>query len=199
MNKEQLKKKVKEIIKYLSTEYPEAKTHLEYKTPFELLISTVLAAQCTDIRVNKDMVPLYQKKYKTPRDILDDGTDNFRDNIKSITFPNNKAKAVIAMCEQLVKDFNGKVPNTMEELTKLAGVGNFKRVTERLGLTENKDPEKIEMELKELVLSDEQFNFSLRIGEHGRQICDAKKPKCDICFLNHLCPSKNLFNKPNKK
>jgi endonuclease III len=221
MNKELLKKKVKEIIKYLSKEYPEARTHLEFNSPFELLISTVLAAQCTDIRVNKDMVPLYKKKYKTPQDILDDGIDNFRNNIKSITFPNNKAKAVIAMCQQLVKEFDGKIPGTMEELTKLSGVGrksasvilgncfgqnaviivdtHVKRVTERLGLTENKEQDKIELELKEIVPPYEQFNFSLRTGEHGRQICDAKKPKCDECFLNHICPSKNLFNKPNKK
>ncbi|MFA5403905.1 MAG: endonuclease III, partial [Ignavibacteria bacterium] len=209
------------IINLLSVEYPEARTHLEFSSPFELLISTVLAAQCTDIRVNKDMVPLYKKEYKTPQDILDDGIDNFRNNIKSITFPNNKAKAVISLCEQLVRDFSGKVPNTMEKLVKLSGVGrksasvilgncfgkkdviivdtHFKRVTERLGLTENKDPEKIEMELKEIIPSDEQFNFSLRIGEHGRQICDAKKPKCGECFLDYICPSKNLFNKPNKK
>lgn len=221
MNKEQLQKKVKEIIKLLNREYPEAKTHLDFKNAFELLISTVLAAQCTDVRVNKDMVPLYKSKYKKPKDILSDGIDNFRNNIKSITFPNNKAKAIIALCEQLEKDFKGKVPGTMEELTKLTGVGrksasvilgncfgqndviivdtHLKRVTERLGLTEKKDPDKIEMELKEIVPDEEQFNFSLRIGEHGRQICDAKKPKCEECYLNILCPSKNLFNKSNKK
>jgi endonuclease III len=221
MNKGQSDKKIKEIIKLLSTEYPEARTHLEFKTPFELLISTVLAAQCTDVRVNKDMVPLYKKKYKTPQDILNDGLDNFRNNIKSITFPNNKAKAIIALCEQLVKEYNDKVPGTMDELTKLTGVGrksasvilgncfgqkdviivdtHFKRVTERLGLIESKDPEKIEMELKEIVPHEEQFNFSLRIGEHGRQVCDAKKPKCEECFLSNICPSKNLFNKPTKK
>ncbi len=220
MTKEQLKKKVNEIIKLLSIEYAEARTHLEFKNPFELLISTVLAAQCTDARVNKDMVPLYKTKYKKPKDILEDGLENFRKNIKSITFPNNKAKAIIALCEQLEKDFNGKVPKTMEELTKLKGVGrksanvilgncfgqkdviivdtHLKRVTERLGLIKNKDPEKIEIELKEIVPNEEQFNFSLRIGEHGRQICDAKKPKCEECFLNHLCPSKNLFNKQKK-
>jgi|WetSurMetagenome_2_1015567.scaffolds.fasta_scaffold37112_4 endonuclease III len=221
MDKEQLKKKAKEVIKYLSTEYPEAKTHLEYTTPFELLISTVLAAQCTDIRVNKDMVPLYKKKYKTPQDILKDGIANFTNEIKSITFFNSKANAIMKMCEQLVKEYKGKVPGTMEELTKLSGIGrksasvilgncfgqkeviivdtHFKRVTARLGLTEKDEPEKIEMEMKEIVPPDEQFNFSLRIGEHGRQICDAKKPKCEECFLNHLCPSKNLFNKSNKK
>lgn len=220
MIKELLKKKVKEILIHLSREYPEAKTHLEFKSPFELLISTVLAAQCTDVRVNKDMVPLYKEKYKTPKDILNDGLENFRNNIKSITFPNNKAKAIIALCEQLVKDFNGKVPGTMEELTKLKGVGrksasvilgncfgkkdviivdtHLKRVTGRLGLILNSDPDKIETELKEIVPAEEQFNFSLRIGEHGRQICDAKKPKCEVCFLNYICPSNNLFNKPKK-
>lgn len=220
MIKELLKKKVKEILTLLSREYPEAKTHLEFKSQFELLISTVLAAQCTDVRVNKDMVPLYREKYKTPDDILNDGLENFRKNIKSITFPNNKAKAIIALCEQLVKDFNGKVPGKMEELTKLTGVGrksasvilgncygkkdviivdtHLKRVTGRLGLILNSDPDKIETELKEIVPAEEQFSFSLRIGEHGRQICDAKKPKCDVCFLNYICPSKNLFNKPKK-
>lgn len=220
MIKELLKKKVKEILIHLNREYPEAKTHLEFKSPFELLISTVLAAQCTDVRVNKDMVPLYKGKYKTPKDILNDGPENFRNNIKSITFPNNKAKAIIALCKQLVKDFNGKVPGTMEELTKLTGVGrksasvilgncfgkkdviivdtHLKRVTGRLGLILNSDPDKIETELKEIVPDEEQFNFSLRIGEHGRQICDAKKPKCEVCFLNYICPSNNLFNKPKK-
>jgi len=99
MDKEQLKKKAKEVIKYLSTEYPEAKTHLEYTTPFELLISTVLAAQCTDIRVNKDMVPLYKKKYKTPQDILKDGIANFTNEIKSITFFNSKANATLQISQ----------------------------------------------------------------------------------------------------
>lgn len=220
-NSENLKDKVKEILKLLAKEYPNAKTHLEFKSAFELLISTVLAAQCTDVRVNKDMVPLYKSIYKTPKDILNDGIDNFRNNIKSITFPNNKAKAVIALCEQLVNEFNGKVPGTMEELTKLAGVGrksasvilgncfgykdviivdtHLKRVTEKLGLIKSKEPEKIELELKEIVNQNEQFNFSLRIGEHGRKICDAKKPKCENCLLSIMCPSKNLLNKPNKK
>jgi endonuclease III len=221
MNKTQLKNKVSEIIKLLAKEYPEVKTHLDFKNPFELIISTVLAAQCTDIRINMVMPPLYKKKYKSPQDILKDGLVNFTNEIKSITFFNSKANAIMKMCEQLVKEYKGKVPGTMEELTKLSGVGrksasvilgncfgqkdviivdtHFKRVTARLGLTEKDEPEKIEMEMKEIVPPDEQFNFSLRIGEHGRLICDAKKPKCEDCFLNHLCPSKNLFNKPNKK
>ena len=214
MKSDILKKRAQEIIKKLEQEYPDSKSHLEFKNAFELLISTVLAAQCTDIRVNMTMPPLYKTKYKSPKDILKDGMDNFRQNIKSISFPNSKAKSVLALCQQLVDDFNGQVPNTMEELTKLTGVGrksasvvlgncfgkkdviivdtHFKRVTTRLGLTENEDPVKIEMDLKELIPPDEQFNFSLRIGDHGRTICDAKKPKCPECMFNKSCSSVRL-------
>lgn len=221
MNKTQLTGKVKEILKLTGREYPEARTHLDFKNPFELLISTVLAAQCTDVRINMTMPPLYRKKYKSPQDILKDGLANFTNEIKSITFFNSKAKAIMALCGQIVKDFNGKVPETMEGLTSLSGVGrksasvilgncfgkkdviivdtHVKRVSERLGLIKSKEPEKIEMELKEIVSPDEQFNYSLRIGEHGRQICDAKKPKCTECFLSDLCPSKKLFIDKAKK
>lgn len=221
MNKKELSGKIKEILKLTGAEYPEAKTHLDYTSPFELLVSTILAAQCTDIRVNIVMPPLYKKKYKSPQDILNDGLENFTKEIKSITFFNSKAKAIIRMCEQLVNDYGGKVPDTMEELVKLKGIGrksasvilgncfgqkdviivdtHLKRVSERLGLIKNKEPEKIEMELKEIVEPEKQFFFSLMISEHGRQTCDAKKPKCEICFLGHLCPSKKLFLKPNKK
>jgi len=214
MKNDILKKRANEIIKKLAQEYPDSKSHLEFKNPFELLISTVLAAQCTDVRVNMTMPPLYKTKYKSPRDILKDGMDNFRQNIKSISFPNSKAKSVITLCQQLVDDYKGQVPQTMEELTKLTGVGrksasvvlgncfgkkdviivdtHFKRVTTRLGLTENEDPEKIEIDLKELIPPDEQFNFSLRIGDHGRTICDAKKPKCSECMFNKSCPSVKL-------
>jgi len=214
MKNDILKKRANEIIKKLALEYPDSKPHLEFNNPFELLISTVLAAQCTDVRVNMTMPPLYKTKYKSPKDILKDGIDNFRQNIKSISFPNSKAKSVIALCRQLVDDFNGQVPKTMEELTKLTGVGrksasvvlgncfgkkdviivdtHFKRVTTRLGLTENDDPEKIEMDLKEIIPPDEQFKFSLRIGDHGRTICDAKKPKCAECMFNKSCPAAKL-------
>lgn len=210
MKKTQLKGKVIEILKRLKQTYPEAKIHLQFTTPFELLVSTVLAAQCTDERVNSIMVPLYKTKYKGPKDIIKDGLENFRANIKSITFPNNKAKAILKMCQQLDEFFGGRVPETMEELTKLEGVGrksanvilgncfhkrdviivdtHLKRVTERLGLIENSDPDKIEQELKTLVPENEQFAFSLLIGEHGRQICKARKPLCKDCVLIDLCP-----------
>ena len=208
MNK---KKAALEIVKKLSEEYPYVKCHLDFEKPFELLVSTVLAAQCTDIRVNMVMVPLYKSKYKSPADIIKDGEDNFRENIKSINFFNNKAKAVLSICKTVVEKYKGEVPGTMDELTELAGVGrksasvilgncfgkndviivdtHLKRVSARLGLIENDNPEKIEIELKEIIPAKDQFYFSMRIGEHGRQICKAKNPNCKECFLNDICPS----------
>lgn len=205
-----LKNRASEIIKRLSVNYPEFKSHLEYKNSFQLLISTVLAAQCTDIRVNMTMTPLYKSKYKTPQDIINHGAEEFVKDIKSITFFNNKTKSIIAICESLIKDHKGKVPDNMEDLTALPGVGrksasvilgncfgqkdviivdtHLKRVSQRLGLTENDNPEKIEMDLKKIIPDNEQYDYSMRIGEHGRTICDAKKPKCSECFLNDICP-----------
>lgn len=211
MKKPALKKLSSEIVDRLAKEYPDVKCHLDFKSPFELLISTVLAAQCTDIRVNMVMTPLYKSKYKKPADIIKDGLDNYRENIKSINFFNNKAKAVLSICNSLVNEFGGKVPDTMDELTSLAGVGrksasvllgncfgrndviivdtHLKRVATRLGLIENDNPEKIEAELKEIIPDDAQFYFSMRIGEHGRQVCKAKKPDCEGCGLNDICVS----------
>lgn len=211
MTKASLKKYAVEIVKRLAKNYPEAKCHLDFKTPFELLISTVLAAQCTDVLVNKTMTPLYRTKYKSPKSILDDGAENFRNEIKSINFYNNKTKSVMAICEALERDHKGKVPSSMDELTKLAGVGrksasvvlgncfgkndviivdtHLKRVSIRLGLTNSDKPEEIETDLKELIPDKDQFQFSMRTGEHGRMICHARKPQCSECFLNDVCPS----------
>jgi len=127
-------KQAKEVLKRSNLEYPEAKCHLEFNSPFELLISTVLAAQCTDIRVNAVMVPLYKSKYKKPEDILFDGLDNFRSKVKSINFFNNKALAIFSICEDLKLKFRSKVPETMEELTSLKGVGR-KSASVILGFT----------------------------------------------------------------
>ncbi|MCI0472921.1 MAG: endonuclease III, partial [Ignavibacteria bacterium] len=123
MANEDLVKKAGVIIKRLSENYPDAKCHLEFKSPFELLVSTVLAAQCTDERVNKTMVPLYKSMYKSPGDVLKEGHDKFRDNIKSINFFNNKAKSILALSDTVETKHKGKIPSTMEELTELPGVG----------------------------------------------------------------------------
>lgn len=211
MKKDELKKLAATVVKKLGENYPDAKCHLDFTNDFELLISTVLAAQCTDVRVNMVMVPLYKKKYKGPADILKDGLDAFRDEIKSINFFNNKSKAVISICESLQGKYGGKVPNTMDELTSLSGVGrksasvvlgncfgkedviivdtHLKRVAARIGLIIESDPDKIEIELKKIIPDAEQFHFSMRIGEHGRQVCKAKSPDCESCFLNDICRS----------
>lgn len=211
MNKTQIRKLAATVVKRLGETYPDARCHLEFSNEFELLVSTVLAAQCTDVRVNMVMVPLYKSRYKNPQDVLDDGLDKFRDEIKSINFFNNKSKAVLALCGKLVNEFGGRVPGTMEELTSLDGVGrksasvvlgncfgkndvvivdtHLKRVASRIGLIEEFEPDKIENELKGIVPAEEQFHFSMRIGEHGRQVCKAKSPDCETCFLNDVCRS----------
>ncbi|MCB0722599.1 MAG: endonuclease III [Ignavibacteriae bacterium] len=211
MTEADLKKYAKEVVRRLAKHYPDSKTHLDHNNAFELLISTVLAAQMTDVGVNKVMGPLYKSKYKKPQDILKDGFEKFRDNIKSINFYNNKAKAVISLCQDLVDNYGGKVPGSMEELTKLKGVGrktanvvlgncfgkkdviivdtHLKRVSLRLGLVDSDKPDKIEQELSDIIPQNDQFSFSMRIGDHGRQICTARKPDCEHCFLNDICPS----------
>ncbi len=211
MTEAELKKYAGVIVKRLAKHYPDSKTHLDHNNPFELLISTVLAAQMTDVGVNKVMGPLYKTKYKKPQDILKDGLEKFRDNIKSINFYNNKSKAVISLCEDLVNEYGGKVPDTMDELTKLKGVGrktanvvlgncfgkkdviivdtHLKRVSQRLGLVDSDKPDKIEQELSAIIPPKDQFDYSMRIGDHGRLICKAKKPDCEGCFLNDICPS----------
>ncbi|MDZ4711357.1 MAG: endonuclease III [bacterium] len=211
MNDPSLKKFAKIIVTRLREHFPEVKCHLEFKTPFELLISTILAAQCTDLRVNLVMTPLYRSKYKSPDDIIKDGEENFRSNIRSINFYNNKARNAVEVCKKLINEYNGKVPDEIDELVKLPGVGrktasvvtgncyrkndviivdtHLKRVSARLGLIKADDPDKIELELKEIIPADEQFKFSMRTGELGRQICKARKPDCENCFLNDICPS----------
>jgi len=214
---EKKKAKAKVVLNKLSKLYPEAKCHLDFSNEFELAVSTVLSAQCTDEIVYKTMVPLYAKKYKSPSDIKKDGIENFRDNIKSINFYNNKAKSVIGLVEKLITDFESKIPESMEDLISLPGLGrksanvirgnsfgkkdcvivdtHFKRVASRLGLIENENPEKIEFEVKEFVSENDQYDFSMRIGEHGRVVCNAKKPKCEICGFTDIC----TFYKENKK
>lgn len=205
------KSRALKILDKLSNEYPGAGCHLDYKNPFELLISTLLAAQCTDERVNAVMVPLY-KKYKTPRDFLTLTQTELEHELRSINFYRNKTKSVLSCCASLVNEHKGEVPNTMDELTKLAGVGrktanvvlgncfgrpaimtdtHLNRVSQRLGLTDSDKPEKIEMELKEIIPDEQQVKYSHVIGQHGRSICKAKKPLCAECAVCLMCPSCN--------
>ncbi len=202
------------ILDILSNEYPDAGCHLDHKDPFQLLISTLLAAQCTDERVNTVMVPLY-KKYKTPADFLKVKPEELENELRSINFYRNKTKSVISCSKMLVEKYNGEVPHTMDELVELAGVGrktanvvlgncfghpvimtdtHLIRVSLRLGLSSNDKPEKIEMELKEIIPDNMQIKYSHVIGQHGRTICKARKPLCDECAVCKLCPSCNKVN-----
>jgi len=205
----QKKQRASKIVDILATEYPGARCHLDYNNPFELLISTLLAAQCTDERVNAVMVPLY-RIYKSPEDFLKLSQAELEHELRSINFYRNKSKSVLACCKMLMEDYGGEVPRSMEELTKLAGVGrktanvvlgncfglpaimtdtHLNRVSARLGLTDSDKPEKIEMELKEIILDDRQVMYSHLIGQHGRTICKSQKPLCVHCVICKLCPS----------
>lgn len=180
-----------------------------------MLISTILAAQCTDALVNKVMGPLYKKKYKGPKDFLRVSDEEMQRDIYPITFYRNKTKSVKKCCVALIDKFKSKVPDTMEDLLTLGGVGrktanavlgnafgkpaiitdtHVIRVSQRLGLTENDLGDRVEEDLLELIPAVKRTKFSLTVGDHGRQICKARKPKCPDCVINELCPSRDLYS-----
>jgi endonuclease III len=208
-SKEKKKARALKIIDALEREYPNAACHLHFKNPFQLLVSTILAAQSTDVGVNKVMDELY-KKYKTPADFAKAKPEVLEKELSSINFFRNKTKSVIKCSTSLVEKFGGEVPKTMDELVELAGVGrktanvvlgncfgipaimtdtHLNRVTQRLGLVDTDVPDKIEAALKEIIPDNKQVKFSHLIGEHGRNVCKSRKPLCDECVINKLCPS----------
>jgi len=203
--------RIKEIINILEKIYPEAKTALKFENPFQLLIATILSAQTTDERVNKVTSTLF-KKFKKPEDFVNANLDEIMEEIKSINFYRNKAKNIKKLSEILVKEFNGKVPDKMEELVKLPGVArktanvvlsqaygkaegivvdtHVRRVSNRLGLTKNTDAEKIEKDLMKIIPEEKWIDFPFRLILFGRNICKAKNPDCKNCPLYKICPSK---------
>lgn len=202
----------KKIFDRLKKEYPGVRSALNFKNPFQLLISTILSAQCTDERVNIVAKELY-KKYKKPEDFLKVSSQELEKDIYSTGFYRNKAKSIKNCCEKLVRDFGGKVPADFEALNKLPGVGrktasvvagngfgipaiavdtHVIRLSNLLGFIKEKDPVKIEFKLKELLPVDDWINSSHYLATHGRRICIANRPKCFECVLGNLCPS---FNK----
>ncbi len=208
--------KIFEIIELLGKEYTGVRTALVHSNPFELLIATILSAQCTDKQVNEVTKSLF-KKYRSPHDYIKASQEELEKDIYSTGFYRNKAKNIKKLCEILVKDFNGKVPDTMEELLTLPGVArktanivlsvafgkiegiavdtHVKRLSYRLGLTKNTDPDKIEKDLMKIVPKKNWVIFSLLLIQHGRNICTAKKPLCSKCVLNKLCPSAFTFER----
>jgi len=198
------------IISFLEKEYPTAETALGYGNPLELLVSTILSAQCTDERVNIVTKTLF-KKYKTPEDYANADLKKLEQDIKSTGFYHNKAKNLKNTGQMLVEKFHSQVPKTMAELTELPGVArktanivlsnaygivegiavdtHVRRLAMRLGLTENEEQNKIENDLMETVPKDKWTKTSDLLIFHGREVCAARKPKCETCVLNKLCPS----------
>jgi endonuclease III len=205
------KERAKIIFETLDPIYTYEKTALKYTTPFELLIATILSAQCTDKQVNTVTSTLF-KKYKGPRAFLNVPVTELEADIRPTGFYKNKAKSITGCCKGLLEFYNGEVPGTMEELLKLPGVGrktancvlgavfdvpgvvvdtHVKRLSLRLGLTENEDPEKIEMDIQKLFPAERWRRFSDILIYHGREVCGAKKTRHDICKVREVCPSKN--------
>ncbi len=209
---ESLKKKkerAKIIFETLDPLYPYEKTALEYNTPFQLLISTILSAQCTDKQVNRVTKNLF-KKYKRPEDYLKTAVSELEEDIRPTGFFRNKAKSIRGCCEGLLYLYGGEVPHSMEEMLKLPGVGrktancvlgaafdipgvvvdtHVKRLALRLGLTQNHDADKIEKDIEKLLPSDRWRRFSDILIYHGREICKARKPEHYRCPVLEYCPS----------
>jgi endonuclease-3 len=201
-------KSTAKIIALLKKRYPDAACALHFKNPLELLVATILSAQCTDERVNKVTAELF-KKYKTAEDYARVTQEVFEKDIRSTGFYKNKARSIINCCRKIAQVHGGKVPGTLDELVALDGIGrktanvilgnafgvpgitvdtHVKRVSYRLGLTEHQDPVKIEYDLMELVPRKEWTHFSHLIIFHGRYTCMARKPLCASCVIEPLCP-----------
>jgi endonuclease-3 len=200
-----------EIVRRLEGEYPDTKIALNYSNPLELLVATILSAQCTDEMVNKVTSNLFQK-YKTTDDYANANLERFEQEIRPTGFYRNKAKNIINSAKKLNTDFEGSVPKTMTELILLPGVArktanivlynaygiiaglavdtHVKRVSKRLQMTQNSDPDKIEKDLMNKIPQTKWGLFSNLLIEHGRAICTARKPKYEICILNDICPSR---------
>lgn len=197
------------VARLLAKTYPAAKCALNFRSPLELLIATILSAQCTDVRVNLVTKQLF-RKYRSAADYAGADAKELEDEIKSTGFFRSKAKSIQAACRRLVEEYQGQVPNELDSLVELPGVGrktanvvlgtafgvasgvvvdtHVRRISKRLGLTTHKEPEKIELDLMRVLPPTEWIDFSHRLIHHGRQICVARRPKCSKCTLNKVCP-----------
>jgi endonuclease-3 len=204
------KQRVAKIIELLEKQYPDAKTALNYSNPLEILVATMLSAQTTDERVNIVTQNLF-KKYRTPEDYANVDIKELEQDIRSTGFYHNKARNLKKCCQILVEKYNSQVPKTMEELVELPGVArktanivlynaygitagiavdtHVSRVSQRLGLSEHEDPAKIEQDLMQITSKEKWMKLTDLLIFHGRQVCIARKPKCEICVLNKICPS----------
>lgn len=200
--------RLRKILEILARTYPDARCELDFRTPLELLVATILSAQCTDARVNQVTASLF-RKYRTASDYAGADPAAFEEEIRPTGFFRNKAKNIIACCRKLVQDFGGSVPRTMEELVSLPGVGrktanillynaygvpgfgvdtHVVRVTNRLGLVDTEDPEKIEAVVCALIPETDWGPATHLFIFHGRRTCHARQPACSRCTIHALCP-----------
>lgn len=208
-----LPERAREIYDRLVEHYPDAHCALDFKSPFQLLIATILSAQCTDKRVNM-VTPALFKRYRTPEALAVAKPEELEEMIKSTGFFRNKTKSLLGMANAVADRHGGKIPDTMDELVKLPGVGrktanvvlgnaydknegvvvdtHVGRVSKRLGLTRQTDPVKVEQDLMKLFPNDRWTMLSHLLIEHGRRICEARRPKCESCFLSDICPSSTV-------
>jgi len=217
--KSPLEERAPEVIRRLKKAYPNAKVALHFSNPLETLVATILSAQTTDEGVNKVTKMLFQK-YRSCQNYLKVPLSELAADIKPTGFFNQKAKAIRAACQKILEDYGGDVPRTMKELDSLPGVarktanivqGNaypdehrkdadagiavdthVRRVSQRLGFTSNKDPNKIEQDLMGVIPRKDWFSFTYVLIEHGRQVCKAPIPLCEVCPVNDLCPSSRV-------
>jgi endonuclease-3 len=205
-----LKKKARAIVKLLRKAFPGATTALQFRNPYELLVATILSAQCTDERVNK-VTPGLFRRYPDPRSLAKADILELEQKIRSTGFFRMKAKNIRACSQTILERHGGEVPRTFDELVALPGVGrktancvmgaaygvnsgvvvdtHVQRITRLLGLTKNNDPVKIEQDLMRILPQKDWYDFSNLLILHGRKTCIARRPKCDECALNRLCPS----------
>lgn len=201
------KKIIKKVIETLSRTYPEAKCELDFKSPYELLVATILSAQCTDKRVNKVTSELF-KEYNTPEKIIELSQEELGEKIKSCGFYNNKSKNILGATQKILEKFKGKVPKTMEELMSLPGVGrktanvvlsnafgvpaiavdtHVFRVSNRTGIAKGKNPDEVEMELMKNIDKDMWSITHHYLIWHGRYTCKSRKPQCEECPIAPYC------------
>lgn len=206
-------KRIRKIVTTLATNYGDATCALNHESAYQLVVATILSAQCTDERVNA-VTPTLFAKYPTAADLAVSTQADVEAIVKPLGFFRNKAENIRGMAKKLMEDFGGELPQTLEQMTSLPGVGrktanvvlgtwyglatgvvvdtHVRRITRLLGLTESKNPEIIERDLMELLPEDEWINFSHRLIHHGRRICIARRPQCDKCPLLKLCPRVGL-------
>jgi endonuclease-3 len=213
-------RRIKPIIRLLRKRHPQARTALEFQNPLEILVATILAAQCTDERVNR-ITPGLFRKYPTAAALARADRGELEQEIRSAGFFRNKAKAIIGAARRIVEEYGGVVPDSMEKLVTLPGVArktanivlsagygkaegiavdtHAGRLSRRLGLSRQENPDKVERDLLSLVPREDWLDFNVLLVEHGRALCQSRKPKCPECFLRELCPSAGAFISGEKR